>query len=541
MASGAQVRTPVAAASQTGAPPRTAVRDLAVALSLANLCYLRLWSELLTYTRGDAYEMQRPPARAEYFAVMANVLLVGLLSWGAIRLVRRSRSELVHRAARWGFFLFLLLPANAIRSVLAEHFTYLKSPLFDLIGTRGVALLALGLAGAALFLIWRWPRGLAAALSGALLAVSPLVPMTFAQAAWKIARWDDSAFLDQPHAPWLAGAKTSPRVLWVIFDEWDQRLTFPERAAGLNLPEIDRFRAQSLYADNAYSPGPETPVSMPALLTGRMIRDVDRAGPSRLLLEYADGSKPEPWARQPNIFSEARAAGFNTALVGWFHPYCRVISWGLSACWAWPMSRQHNSLGSGFFEVLPNQTRSLFETELLSVFGRSLPTVAHARTYREMLDRAERVAAGGQYGLTLLHLPVPHAPHSFNRRTGRFDLGNSPVKGYLDSLVLTDRTLGELRRAMEAAGVWDNTTILLSADHSFRASTALDGKKDHRIPFLLKLAGHGEGVAIREPFNTLLTKDLILAVLRGEISTPRQAGAWLAQHRTIADSPYNYN
>jgi hypothetical protein len=38
------------------------LRDLFIALSLANLCYLRVWSELLTYTRSDTYLMKLPPA-----------------------------------------------------------------------------------------------------------------------------------------------------------------------------------------------------------------------------------------------------------------------------------------------------------------------------------------------------------------------------------------------------------------------------------------------------------------------------------------------
>jgi hypothetical protein len=92
-------------------------------------------------------------------------------------------------------------------------------------------------------------------------------------------------------------------------------------------------------------------------------------------------------------------------------------------------------------------------------------------------------------------------------------------------------------------GTWYRTTILLTTDHSFRASKALDGKADHRIPFLLKMAGHDEEGELSEPFTTVLTGDLLVAVLRGEVSTPVQAEDWIQSTeplriiRTITECP----
>ncbi len=520
----------------------SAFRDLAVSLSLANLCYIRVWTELLTYTRRDTYIMRRPPGPDDLVAAIVNVLLAGLAFFAIARWLRTIRNSRVQTAARWIFLVFLLLPLNSIRAILANEFTYLKSPIFELIGVKGVVLLGAVLAALAIFVLLRWSRQIAHGIAVLLLIVSPLVVMTFAQALWHIARHDPSRFVDKPHAPLLAGARPSPRVLWVIFDEWDERLTFRDRSPDLRLPDIDRFRAEGLYADNAYSPGPETLYSMPALITGKMVKDVDNdQGTAELGLIYPDRNKPVPWSKEPNIFSAARQAGFNTALVGWYHPYCRVINNDLSGCWWREMGYQHNSNGRRLLEIIPNQARSLFETSLLSVFGQSLTTIQQKTTYEEILRQSEAVIARPEYGLVLLHFPVPHAPHAYNRRTGRFDLKNSPIQGYIDSLVLTDITLADLRRTLERAGLWDKTTVLLSSDHSYRAAPALDGKKDHRIPFLMKFAGHAEPVSFSEPFNTVLTHDLLLGVLRGEISTPAQAASWLDRRRTIGDSPYNNN
>src|SRR6185295_7005459 len=93
--------------------------------------------------------------------------------------------------------------------------------------------------------------------------LSPFCAVTFGQAAWKAAHYDATAFGNKPPAPRIVGSSKSPRVLWVIADEWDYRLTFVDRDRSLSLPEIDRLRSTSLYSGSALPPGWETPVSIP--------------------------------------------------------------------------------------------------------------------------------------------------------------------------------------------------------------------------------------------------------------------------------------
>ncbi len=509
-------------------------RELAAALSLANLCYVRVWSELLTYSAGDTYTMKLPYSRGAYVAVMLNVLLAGVFGWSAALLVRRRGGPRLRTAARWVFFLLLLLPVNAVRAVLANRFDYLRSPLLQLLGTRNVVLLALVLAGAGLFVLLRWPDRVTRAATATLLILSPLVAITFAQAIWRAVSYDPAPFRDATPAAILP-LKTSPRIVWVVLDEWDERLTFIDRPAGIALPELDRLRRESLFAANALPPGSETLISMPAFLTGREVTDTVKRGPSELLLRHPGAPRPVSWLTEPNLFSDARAAGFNTALVGWYHPYCRVIGASLNHCERWEMNMQYNTMGRTFGQLAPGQTRSLFETSLLSLFGQSLPVREHARTYQEMMTSSLRVLADRRYGLTLLHLPIPHAPHTYDRRTGRFDLRNSPIKGYADSLVLADRTVGEIRRTLERAGLWDSTTVLFTADHGYRAAEAFDGKKDQRIPFLLKMPGHAEPIEYTPTLHTIVLRDLFRAILRGDVATTGQVAAWLDARRSAPE------
>jgi hypothetical protein len=475
--------------------------------------------------------MATPPKPVEYLAAIANVLLAAVAIWGLSMLAVRALKGRNIRWAEMAVVLGLCIPLNGLRSVLSNQFPYLKSPLIELLGVHGVMLLGACIAIVALVAIVFFHHRLAAAAIAGLALLSPFCAITFGQALWKASHYDASRYGDKPLVPMIAGVPKVPRVLWFIADEWDYGLTFVDRDPSLALPEIDRLRQGAFHAANALPPGSETPVSIPGYYGGRLVSYIVYDGPRELLLAYHSGNVPVvPWSAQPNVFQHARALGVNTALVEWFHPSCRILS-GLSYCTWRPMAMQYNSMGDGFWQILPRQARSLFETTMFSLFGRPLSADQQTSTYRAILREAETLGNDPSFGFTLVHLPIPHAPHAYDRKTGEFTLGNSPIAGYVDSLALLDRTIGEIRRSMENAGTWDSTTVLFTSDHPYRESMQLDGKSDPRIPYILKLASQKAGVEYTPQFNTVLTADLLIAVLRGEIADAAAAAAWLDRNR----------
>jgi arylsulfatase A-like enzyme len=166
-----------------------------------------------------------------------------------------------------------------------------------------------------------------------------------------------------------------------------------------------------------------------------------------------------------------------------------------------------------------------------------------------MLADATEWATDPDLGLILVHWGFPHRPILYDRR--REILESSERSNYFDNLVLVDRTLGELRRAMRRAGTWDATIVLATSDHSFRPeffdtespawppeeNAALSGPRDAEVPFLLKLSGQEDAVRYEPAFNTVLSHDLLLALLRREVSSPASVVSWLDQHRSIGRSP----
>ena len=77
-----------------------------------------------------------------------------------------------------------------------------------------------------------------------------------------------------------------------------------------------------------------TAVAVPSLLTGENI-DCLRLTKTQMSYRLFGSPKFVDFKDRPNVFGQARAAGFNTAVTGWLLPYCRLVGGDLSACdWA---------------------------------------------------------------------------------------------------------------------------------------------------------------------------------------------------------------
>jgi hypothetical protein len=276
-----------------------------------------------------------------------------------------------------------------------------------------------------------------------------------------------------------------------------------------------------------------------------------------------DGEKDAVgWSRQPNVFSEARLLGFNSGLAGWCHPYCEVIGGSLAKCDEVKEKKNDGiTLQASMFlqaqglissvpllqqAAIPVIQRVDFVNRIVTTGEREKYTVR----YKRVLESALKASVDPDLDLIFVHSPAPHPPGIYDRTRNDFSLESK--NGYIDNLELVDRTIGELRQAMESAGVWNQTTVIISADHWWRTEMwsrgpfwtredeAVSGNKmDHRVPFVVKLAGQREQLTYTAGFNTVVTHDLILALMRGEVSSPSSVAAWLDGHRSITDSPYN--
>jgi arylsulfatase A-like enzyme len=155
----------------------------------------------------------------------------------------------------------------------------------------------------------------------------------------------------------------------------------------------------------------------------------------------------------------------------------------------------------------------------------------HIQAYQNILEDSKKVLKSCS-GLIFLHFPIPHPPVIYNRDSERLTTrGLSNISGYLDNLGLVDRAFRQLRLTLQDRGVWDETAVIISSDHPWRDAAIATGKDSLYVPFLLKMPHQSERIELDDiVFETVNTADLVLAILKGEVSTPEQAVAWIDAH-----------
>ncbi len=501
------------------------LKDAVLGLSLANLVLANAWFEIL-YDKDRGYFNEVPVKTPTLLALMVNLAWLTGVAWLVMRVWRSTRNRAVRFAIHLLFLAALIFPVDFLRTNLLkipdyQVVVFLKHP-------TGVALTAILL----LLVIWQHRR-VARFAAVVVVLFAPLALLTVAHTVLLLVgvlhlNQDDA---DPPLAALRPARPDLPRVIWIIFDETDYRLAFEQRPAGVALPNFDQLRRESLFATNAYSPGGATLISMPALISGQQLDSVKVAGPSELLIEPEKSKQKLDWRRLPSVFSLARDAGANTALVGWYHPYSRILAGSLSYCVWFPyMTSEHARAGT----VGPALAR-----ELSAMLG----TIQRRQLYVDLCRRGEReataLAGNADYNLMLFHLAPPHKPGIYLPADHRFTAFGVPKSmGYFNNLMLADRMLGAIRQSVVHAGLQDKTWLVISSDHWWRESAVYDGRVDCRVPFIVHPPRSGQGLEFGTMINTIVTHDLLLAILRGELHTVADTARWL-EPRRIARPP-NY-
>ena len=202
-------------------PLKQKIKDGLVALSLANLCFLKVAFDLLS--DKDRYFDKLPVTGGTLLALTVNMLGFAFVFWLVMQLLRRFPGRWWHLPAHLAFLFLLLLPADFIRIKFFnfsdyELFQFLKQPVM--------------LFCEAVFLVVVfWRHRLAAKIAAGLVAIlSPLALFTLARIA--LVSLDVSPLKacppDPPPPPMSPVHAGQPRVVWIIFDETDERLAFEQ-------------------------------------------------------------------------------------------------------------------------------------------------------------------------------------------------------------------------------------------------------------------------------------------------------------------------
>ncbi|MGA2241833.1 MAG: sulfatase-like hydrolase/transferase [Verrucomicrobiota bacterium] len=498
-------------------PLKQKVKDGLVAFSAANLCFTSAWFTML-YDQDYGYFNRIPVMAPSLLALLMNIFGLAAVIWLAMCLRRRFPNRALHFGLHLAFLALLLIPMDFARDQILhivghQVVVFLMQPVMLVCIPVFLALIV-------------WQHHVAAQIAAVLVGV--MAPLAFFTTCKIVLLCLSVTHLSQSTGDQvlqLPGPVSGdhPRVVWIIFDCADYRLAFEQRPASVLLPEFDRLRGKLLFCVNACSPGNSTISSMPALISGRRISEISIASAADLNCTLADTREKTTWGRMPSVFAEAQALGANTALIGWYHPYDRVLGDGLNYCkwYAFPSFEPARA---------PTFTAAMRRQIACMVWPLHLHRI-YVSIYQDGLRESLSLVTNATYGLILLHLIPPHLPGIYLPDKNELTpWGKSGTIGYYRNLALADLELGKLRQAMEASGEWDKTWLIISSDHSWAGSVLYDGRQDTRVPFIVKPPGKNEAITYSPAINTVLTHDLILAILRNQIINQQDLVPWLDKH-----------
>ncbi|GAC1415928.1 MAG: hypothetical protein NVSMB62_04690 [Acidobacteriaceae bacterium] len=351
-------------------------------------------------------------------------------------------------------------------------------------------------------------------------------------------------------SPAQAGTPSGPRVIWILLDELSYEQVYGHRFTGLALPEFDRLSAQSTLFTNVIPAANFTDLAVPSMMTGVGAQEVrSSADGNRIELETGHGTG---WVRvraEDTVFEDALRAGYRTAVAGWYNPYCRLLGPVLDRC-VWEYRGDLISGMNPHGGLLANMAGPIhaLTDRLRSPGGQHgrhgalprdlMPT--RIADYRMLQADSDQMLADPSLTFLYLHLPVPHPPAFYERRTGQF---TGHTGSYIDNLDLADKTLAHIRHKLEADGEWDSAAVLVMGDHSWRTSllwrddpswtdedeaASRGGQFDPRPAYILKLPHQHTPTHIDAPFSAVNTRALLDRILEGKLTSPDDVAGFAA-------------
>ena len=335
------------------------------------------------------------------------------------------------------------------------------------------------------------------------------------------------------------------RIVWIIFDELSYNLTFDHPPNNQQFPQLNNLRSTSTNFGNIDPAGFYTDSIIPSLLAGYKINQIRSTMNGKLLIF---DEKQQQWlAFNPNesLFGLAKDNSWNPGVAGWFNPYCRIFvniqtscSWDPGRFLLFPTEKLGASNDMSAFAnslVIP---RSFLARLSSHVSGANVKLqINHIQDYKSIMMQAQNLIQNGQIHFVFVHLPVPHPPGIYNRNTHQLcACGN-----YLDNLTLADDSLGVLMKAIKQTPWADQTTVIVSSDHSWRIPLWRPGQEwtseeerisqghfDERPVFIVHFPGQKSGQDVLSPVPELMEHDMIASMLQGKTKTPDDLNTLLA-------------
>lgn len=468
------------------------------------------------------------PMNSVYQGMLIDFVAVVLFSVLVLWLVERGEAR--HRGLAW-LIVAGVLAMRVLRGLFVAEIVSAKT------ASGGRTFLVVAAAGGLLWMASR--RWYARVVRGGRFI---LLVLGFS-ILWLLPELTWMAFCPEPHetAGFSKPIAQPPqrRIVWILFDEASEDQIFDHRQPGIDYPNFDRLAGHGVHFSNVQPAGYFTEKVIPSLFTGDIIADERGDLDGRLFVRTEQNPHWHVYLDGQTLFADAQHAGWSTAAVGWYNPYCRTDAAVLDHCY-WALTTPLPGRYKPERDALQNAVAPLAKS-LQRFVGKPIQDLApwqmHAADFSLLMQHAfEEIAGRG--GFVFIHLPVPHPGGFYDRRTHQVGVDGS----YLDNLVLTDKTLGALLQAVDATPLADRTTVVVSSDHSWRVdlwratsdwrpedTRVSGGRFDPRPLLIVRFPGESERMEIAHAFPLIDMHAMIEAMLAGRVNSGADLQRWATQ------------
>lgn len=283
----------------------------------------------------------------------------------------------------------------------------------------------------------------------------------------------------------LSQHKPEDNILIILFDELSYDYLYEN---GEIKREYENFRNLSQISDNyhrALSPGDCSLTSIPGLIMGKTFKGIK--------MEYGQIYKITKKQEtklltidSKNLFSYAKEAGYKTFCFGAYLHYCVLFGEWLDEGRSFSVYNYGN-LSNEFkpynpifttIVLLPHQfPYGLLKNPLYSLWEKNIIEQSFALTMGA-INSPEPF-------FIFTHFYIPHLPFTFNKngfyKNSRPFLQNQ--ENYSKQLDYVDKLLGNLIAELKRNGKFDNTTIVVLADHNYRI---MFPERKMAVPLIIK-------------------------------------------------------
>ncbi len=455
-------------------------------------------------------------AGAILLGVFCCALAVSLAAWGASKV----RAEWFKRAARLAF---ALLMADLVLSWLTSTFVGVGfTRKYDPVFWLGWAVIAATLA------IVRDRAWKVAAVFARVMWPLPVI-YVFLVLSWTPWDREDSPPIapTQSPAPDASPAAARTPVYIFVFDEWSYQRSLENGKFLPQLPHLAAFAQRANVYHRALSPADTTFVSLPRFLLQEPEGELGLSGGHAV---WRADSRLRPLDEMPTLLDGPARAGYQSLLIGFYHPYHTLFRGRPFAARGYPNDPKRADLPGRTWELAMYNLEFLTDPFSRWVYRR-YQAIHFSRHWRRhvttIVEETFRVLDRNQTDVfAVFHWPLPHGPFVFDEEgryrgpyDSRFDTMYGTPEDYLRHLRLLDRRVGEIVEHLQAAGRFDDALIVFTSDHSWRRDPLLP-KDSHaperrHVPLLIKFPGQSEP---RESWEPVALTDL------GRLIFPRVAG-----------------